>query len=89
MLVIWYSGGDSTSAIYAALIFTNFWLMFGSPEMALKEEICVQEILGAGSQKQHHKGSWGEGALGIDRWLSSVSLKQRHQLIRKGALKVG
>lgn len=47
MLVIWYSGGDSISAIYAALTFTNFWLMFGSPENSLKRrDLCAGDFGG-------------------------------------------
>lgn len=75
MLVIWYSGGDSTSAIYAALIFTNFWLMFGSPENGFKRrDLCARDFGGRLSETAPLR-ELGKGvALGTDGWLSSVSL---------------
>lgn len=51
MLVIWYSGSDSTSAIYAALIFTNFWLMFVSPENGFsRRDLCARDFGGKHSE---------------------------------------
>ena len=89
MLVIWYSGSDSTSAIYAALIFTNFWLMFVSPENGFsRRDLCARDFGDKHSETARLR-EFGGGALGTDGWLSSVLLQKRPQLIRKGVLKVG
>lgn len=78
MLVIWYSGGDSTSAIYAALIFTNFWLMFVSPENGFsRKDLCARDFGGKHSETAPLRelgGSWDRRMVDLSATAAETSV---------------